>query len=157
MDNTDAPLPPSVARVLRYFGALGREEKMQALLSYAKKLEPLPDRLASLDRAAFNVPECNTRVDLFPEFHDGKMHYYAALDARQSPTVAAFLAILFSAINEQPPETALAIPDDFARQVMDGIGLAGREVGLTAMLRRVKRHAQQAALGGQTGETAATG
>jgi len=144
MDNTDAPLPPSVARVLRYFGGLGREEKMQALLSYAKRLEPLPDRLASLDRAAFNVPECNTRVDLFPEAHDGKMHYYAALDTRQSPTVAAFLAILFSAVNEQPPETTLAIPDDFVRQVMDGIGLAGREVGLTAMLRRVKRHAQQA-------------
>ena len=156
MDNTDAPLPPSVARVMRYFGALGREEKMQALLSYAKKLEPLPDRLASLDRAAFNVPECNTRVDLFPEVHEGKMHYYAALDARQSPTVAAFLAILFSAVNEQPPETTLAIPDDFVRQVMEGIGLAGREVGLTAMLRRVKRHAQ-AALSGTTGGPAATG
>jgi cysteine desulfuration protein SufE len=145
MDNTDASLPPSVARVLRYFGALGREEKMQALLSYAKKLEPLPDRLAAMDRDAFNVPECNTHVDLFPEYHDGRMHYYAALDTRQSPTVAAFLAILFSAVNEQPPATVLAIPDDFVPRVMEGIGLAGRERGLDAMLRRVKRYAQQAA------------
>lgn len=145
MDNTDASLPPSVARVLRYFGALDREEKMQALLAYARKLEPLPDRLAAIDRSAFNVPECNTRVDLFPEYHDGRMHYYAALDVRQSPTVAAFLAILFSAVNDQPPSTALAIPDDFVRRVMEGIGLAGREVGLNAMLQRVKRFAQQAA------------
>jgi cysteine desulfuration protein SufE len=64
---------------------------------------------------------------------------------RQSPTIAAFLAILFSAINDQPPSTALAIPEDFVRQVMEGIGLAGREVGLTAMLQRIKRFAQHAA------------
>lgn len=140
----EQPLPPSVARVLRTFRALGREEKMQALLHYAKKLEPLPERFKSLDRAEFTVPECQTRVDLFPELRDGKMYFYVDLNTRQSPTIAAFLSILFSAINGQPPETALAIPNDFARQMMEGIGLAGREVGLEAMVARVKRHAQRA-------------
>ena len=139
-----AALPSSIARVLRYFQSLGREEKMQALVGYSKRLEPVPERFRELDRGNFSVPECQTRVDLFPEFRDGKMHYYADLNVRQSPTIAAFLAILFSAINDQPPSTALAIPDDFVRQVMEGIGLAGREVGLTAMLLRIKRYAQQA-------------
>ncbi|HEX4470256.1 MAG TPA: SufE family protein [Gemmatimonadaceae bacterium] len=143
--NGAGTLPPSIARVLRYFQSLAREEKMQALVAYSKRLEPLPEHFRELDRGAFSVPECQTRVDLFPEFRDGKMHYYADLNVRQSPTIAAFLAILFSAINDQPPSTALAIPDDFVRQVMEGIGLAGREVGLTAMLLRIKRHAQQAA------------
>jgi len=143
--DSPAPLPPSIARVLRYFQSLGRDEKMQALVAYSKRLEPVPERFRELDANAFAVPECQTRVDLFPEFRDGKMHYYADLNVRQSPTIAAFLAILFSAINEQPPATALAIPDDFVRQVMEGIGLAGREAGLTAMLLRVKRYAQQAA------------
>jgi cysteine desulfuration protein SufE len=138
-------LPASIARVLRYFQSLGREDKMQALVAYSRKLEPLPERFRDLDRGAFTVPECQTRVDVFPEFRDGKMHFYADLDVRQSPTIAAFLAILFSAINGQPPATVLAIPDDFVRQVMDGIGLAGREVGLTAMLLRLKRYAKQAA------------
>jgi cysteine desulfuration protein SufE len=138
-------LPPSISRVLRYFQALGREDKMQALVAYSKRLEPVPERFRDLDRVAFTVPECQTRVDLFPEFRDGKMYYYADLNVRQSPTIAAFLAILFSAINGQPPSTVLAIPDDFVRQVMEGIGLAGREVGLTAMLLRIKRYAQQAA------------
>jgi len=144
---TDSPgaLPPSIARVLRYFQSLGREEKMQALVGYSKRLEPVPERFRELDTGAFTVPECQTRVDLFPEFRDGTMHYYADLNVRQSPTIAAFLAILFSAINGQPPSTVLAIPDDFVRQVMEGIGLAGREVGLTAMLLRIKRYAQQAA------------
>jgi cysteine desulfuration protein SufE len=140
----EQPLPPSVARVLSTFRALGREEKMQTLLHFAKKLEPLPERFASLDRSEYTVPECQTRVDLFPEVRDGKLYFYADLNARQSPTIAAFLAILFSAINGQPPRTTLAIPADFVRQMMDGIGLAGREAGLNAMLARVKRHAQRA-------------
>ena len=118
---------------------------MAALVQYSKKLEPLPERFRELDRAEFTVPECQTRVDLFPELRDGKLHFYADLNARQSPTIAAFLAILFSALNDQPPETALAIPNDFVRQVMEGIGLAGREVGLNAMLARIKRHARDAA------------
>jgi cysteine desulfuration protein SufE len=137
-------LPPTVARVLSTFRALGREEKMQALLHFSKKLEPLPERFRSLDRAEYTVPECQTRVDLFPELRDGKLYFYADLNARQSPTIAAFLAILFSAINGHPPETTLAIPTDFVRQMMEGIGLAGREAGLNAMLARVKRHAQRA-------------
>ena len=137
-------LPPSVERVIRHFRAMEREEKMQALLSYAKKLEPLPERFRELDRAPFTVPECQTRVDVFPEMRDGKLSFYADLDPRKSPTIAAFLSILFSAVNGQPPETTLAIPDDFARQVMDGIGLAAREAGLAAMVHRLKRHAADA-------------
>ena len=117
---------------------------MQTLLHFAKRLEPLPERFVALDRAEFTVPECQTQVDLFPELRDGRLYFYADLDARQSPTIAAFLAILFSAVNGEPPQTTLAIPGDFVRQMMDGIGLAGREVGLNAMLARVKRHALHA-------------
>ena len=120
---------------------------MQALLSYARKLEPIPERYAAIDRTNFMVPECQTRVDLFPEVHEGKLHFYADVNVRQSPTIAAFLAILFSAINEQPPSVTLALPDDFVRTMMEGIGLGAREVGLTAMLDRVKRYAKMASEG----------
>src|SRR3954462_7186619 len=137
-------IPPTIARVLSRFRAMGREEKMQALVHYSKKLEPVPDRFCALDAEEFSVPECQTRVDLFPEFRDGKMHFYSELNVRQSPTIAAFLAILFSAINDQPPETTLAIPSDFVHQLMEGIGLSGREVGLNAMIARIKRHAAAA-------------
>jgi cysteine desulfuration protein SufE len=138
------PLPPSVERVLRLFRSLSREEKMTALVQYSKKLEPLPERFRELDRAGFTVPECQTRVDIFPELRDGKMYFYADLDPRRSPTIAAVLAILFSAVNGHAPETTLAIPPDFVRQVMESIGLGTREVGLNAMLQRLKRHAAEA-------------
>jgi cysteine desulfuration protein SufE len=141
---SDAPLPPSIERVLTRFRALGREEKMQALLQYAKRLEPLPERFQALDRGAFTVPECQTRVDVFPEVRDGKLYFYADLNARQSPTVAAFLSIVFSAVNGQPPSTTLAIPSDFVRTVMESIGLGAREAGLNAMIMRLKRYAEAA-------------
>ena len=114
---------------------------MQALVAYSKRLEPVPERFTALPREAFTVPECQTRVDLFPEQRDGRLHFYADVDARQSPTVAAFLAVLFQAVNDQPPEAILAIPSDFVRQLMEGIGLAARESGLNGILARVKRHA----------------
>jgi cysteine desulfuration protein SufE len=137
-------LPASIAKVLDRFAAMDRETKMQSLVAYAKKLEPLPERLAALDRAQFTVPECQTRVDVFPEVHDGKLHFYADVNVRQSPTIAAFLAIVFSAINDQPPATTIAIPDDFVQRMMQGLGLSARETGLNAMVARLKRHARDA-------------
>ena len=38
------PVPASVERVLKQFRLLGREEKMQALVSWSRNLEPLPER-----------------------------------------------------------------------------------------------------------------
>jgi cysteine desulfuration protein SufE len=142
-------IPPALERVLTRFRSMGREEKMGALVAYAKKLEPLPERLALLDRAAYTVPECQTRVDLFPEFREGHMHFYADVNVRQSPTVAAVLAIMFQAVNDQPPAVTMAIPNDIVRQLMHDIGLAGREVGLNAMIQRLKRHAAAVADSGQ--------
>lgn len=143
-DVAGAALPPSLEKVLRRFRAMGREEKMAALLQYARKLEPLPARYEAIDRSNFTVPECQTRVDIFPELHDGRLHFYADVNVRQSPTVAAFLALTFQAVNDQPPEVTLAIPRDFVPQVMESVGLHTREVGLNAMVERLKRTAREA-------------
>lgn len=142
---TNTTLPPQIARTLDRFRDMDRETRMQALLSYSKRLEPLPERFAALDREAFTVPECQTRVDLFPEVQpDGTMHYWADVNVRQSPTVAAVLSITFSAVNDQPPEVALGLPSDFVRVLMEHIGLGAREAGLSAMVRRIQRHAAEA-------------
>jgi cysteine desulfuration protein SufE len=139
-------ISPAIERVLAYFRALSREEKMQALVSYARKLEPLPERYREVDRAPFTVPECQTRVDIFPERRDdGTLHFYADVNARQSPTIAAVLAITFQAVNDQPPAATLAIPPDFVRTLMQSIGLGAREAGLDAMIARLKRNAAEAA------------
>jgi cysteine desulfuration protein SufE len=145
MENAPAAaIPPSIDRVLKLFRSMGREEKMQALVQYSKKLEPLPDRFKDIDRGTFTVLECQTRVDIIPELRDGRMHFYADLNVRQSPTIAAVLAIIFGAVNGQPPATTLGIPSDFVSTLMESIGLAAREVGLNAMIARLKRYARDA-------------
>lgn len=142
-----AALPPSIERVLKLFRSMGREEKMQALVQYSKKLEPLPERFRDLDRGTFNIPECQTRVDIIPELRDGRMYFYADLNTRESPTIAAVLAIIFAAVNGQSPATTLAIPPDFVRTLMESIGLGAREPGLNAMITRIKRYAREAQTG----------
>jgi cysteine desulfuration protein SufE len=137
-------IPPSIDRVLKLFRSMGREEKMQALVQYSKKLEPLPQRFKDLDLGAFTIPECMTRVDIIPEVRNGKLHFYADLNVRQSPTIAAVLAIIFAAVNGQPPSTTLGIPQDFVRILMESIGLGAREPGLNAMVTRLKRYARDA-------------
>ena len=117
---------------------------MAALVSYARKLEPLPERYRDVADDAFSVPECQTPVRLFPEVREGTLHFHADIDVRQSPTVAAFLALVLGAVNGEPPATTLAIPADFVRVVMQSLGLGTREVGLEAIVARLKRHARAA-------------
>lgn len=144
MTSPSPAVPPRLEQVLRRFASLGREEKMAALVSYARKLEPLPERFAALPDEGHTVPECQTPLRLFSEVDDGMLHFFADINARQSPTVAAFLAIVFGAVNGEPPATTLAIPPDFVRTVMASIGLGTREVGLEAIVARLKRHARNA-------------
>jgi cysteine desulfuration protein SufE len=72
------------------------------------------------------------------------MYFYADLNIRESPTIAAVLAIIFGAVNGQPPSTTLGIPGDFVSTLMESIGLAAREPGLNAMITRLKRYAREA-------------
>jgi cysteine desulfuration protein SufE len=143
--SNSAQLPPSIEKTLARFRALGREEKMQALVAYARKLPPVPEHVLAAAGPEFEIPECQTSLRLLPEVREGRMYFHAQINARQSPTVAAFLSILLSAVNGQPPEVALAIPPDFVRTVMSSMGLGTREVGLEAIVARVKRYAREAA------------
>lgn len=138
-------VPESVARVLTRVSALSREDKMAALLSYANKLEPVPERLLAVADDSHVVPECQTPVRIFSERDGHRLHFYADINRRQSPTVAAFLSLVFSAVNNEPPATTLGIPSDFVRTAMAGLGLGTREVGLEALVARLKRHALESA------------
>ena len=138
-----APIPPAIQKILRRFATLTPDMTRQALVQYAHKLPPLPERFQSLDREAFRVHECQTPVAIYPEVVDGRMRYHADVP-QGAPTIRALLAMIFEAVNDQPPESVLAIPPDFVRQVMDKLGLGTREVGLNAMVDRLKRAARAA-------------
>lgn len=134
-------MPPGLEKLLRRFAMLTPDMTRQALVQYSNRLPALPERFEQLDREQYAVHECQTPVALFPEVVDGRMYFHADVP-KGAPTIRALLAMLFEALNGQPPETTLAIPNDFVRQVMDKIGLGTREVGLNAMVERLKRAAR---------------
>ena len=136
-------MPPGIEKILRRFATLSPDLTRQALVQYANKLPPLPERFQGLDPAQYRVHECQTPVAIFPEVADGKMYFHADVP-RESAAIRALLAMLFEALNGQPPEATLAIPPDFVRQVMGKIGLQAREAGLTAMVERLRRAARRA-------------
>ncbi len=139
-----AGIPPSIDRILRRFAMLSPDMTRQALVQYANKLPPLPERFQGLDMEQYRVHECQTPVAIFPEVVDGKMWFHADVP-RESAAIRALLAMLFEALNGQPPQTTIDIPPDFVRQVMGKIGLQARENGLNAMVERLRRAARRAA------------
>jgi cysteine desulfuration protein SufE len=136
-------VPPGIEKILRRFAALSPDLTRQALVQYANRLPPLPERYRGVDLEQYRVHECQTPVAIFPEVVDGKMYYHAEVP-RESAAIRALLAMVFEAVNGQPPETVLAIPPDFVRRVMGSIGLQAREAGLSAMVERLKRAARAA-------------
>lgn len=142
-EETTPAVPEGIQKILRRFATLNADMTRQALVQYANRLEPLPERFRTLDRDQYAVHECMTPVAIYPEVVDGRMHYYADVPP-SAPTIRALLAMIFEAINGQPPETVLAIPQDFVRLIMDKLGLGTREVGLNAMVERLRRAARKA-------------
>src|SRR5687768_536265 len=134
-------IPAGIQKILKRFATLTPDLTRQALVQYSNKLPALPERFRDLDREQYAVHECMTPVAIYPEVQDGKMYYHADVPP-SAPTIRALLAMIFEAVNGQPPETVLAIPQDFVRQVMDKLGLGTREVGLNAMVDRLRRAAR---------------
>src|SRR5687768_13816041 len=107
MTNETAPaggLPEGIAKILRRFATLTPDLTRQALVQYSGKLAPLPERFRDLDREQYAVHECMTPVAIYPEIVDGKMYYYADVPL-SAPTIRALLAMIFEAVNGQPPAT----------------------------------------------------
>ena len=145
-DTETQQIPQGIEKILRRFATLTPDMTRQALVQYSNRLQPLPERFRGLDREQYMVHECQTPVALYPEVVDGRMYFHADVP-QAAPTIRALLAMLFEALDGQPPEAVLAIPPDFVRRVMDKLGLGTREVGLNAMVERLRRAARQAQQG----------
>lgn len=144
---TSTGVPPGIQKILNRFATLSPDLVRQALVQYANRLPPLPERFQRLDPERFRVHECQTPVAIYPELREGRLYFHADVP-QGAPTIRALLAMIFEAVNGEPPETVLAIPSDFVRLVMDKLGLGTREVGLNAMVQRLKLTAQAAIEGG---------
>jgi cysteine desulfuration protein SufE len=131
---------PKLDALIPRFRAADRNTRLETLLDYARKLPPLPERLATEKAQGHaRVHECQTPVFLWTEVANGTAHIYADVPP-ESPTVRGFVSLLVRGLEGATPEEVAQVPND----LLDQLGLTetlgmNRTQGLTAILNRVKR------------------
>ena len=138
-------MPPALEKYIARLSRADRSTRLETLLDLAGRLPPLPPELAEAGaREAHRVPECQTAVYLWASVRDGAVRL-AAQVPRESPTVRGFVSLLVHALDGASPAEVAAVPDDLlhALRLDDALGMT-RIQGLTAIVRRVKRAANEA-------------
>ncbi len=104
-------LPPQLDKIVQRFKRRNDpKQKYQQLLSYAKKLEPMPEEAKIPEN---KVSGCVSQVYITAELEDGKVHYLGDSDAQ---LVKGLVALLINGLNDLPPEQILEVSPDFIEE-----------------------------------------
>lgn len=138
------PLPDRLQKIVDQFAAAPRELRVQALLGFAKRVPPLPERWSAGRDGMEQVHECQTPFFLAVEVNEeGAVHLWFDCPP-EAPTVRGFAGILREGLDGAGVEEVLAVPPDFYR----GMGLADvvsvlRLRGMGAILARLQRQVRE--------------
>jgi len=88
-----------------------RQERIELLIDMAKKLPPLPDRLAHFKDEAHRVPECQSPVFLVVEPEGNRVRLFADAPI-EAPTVRGFVALLVEGLDGATAGEILGVPGD---------------------------------------------
>lgn len=111
MTSTAAPLPPKLDKIVdRFKRRNDPKARYQQLLSYAKKLELIPEEAKTPEN---KVPGCVSQVYISADFKDGKIYYKGDSDAQ---LVKGLVALLIDGLNGLSPEEILQVSPDFIEE-----------------------------------------
>ena len=133
----------SLDKVIRRFRAADRQLRLETLLDYARKLPPIPERLAvQKEQGLARVRECQSPVFVWVELDDDDTFHLYADAPPEAPTVRGFVSLLIATLDGRPAAEARSAPDDLLDQLglTEAIGMT-RTQGLNAVLWRIKRSA----------------
>jgi cysteine desulfuration protein SufE len=143
MSNTE--WPEALQEIVETFHDASSEERLDMLLEYALSMPELPEELQNARDTMEQVHECQTPVFLLAKLQDGKVYYHIDVP-REAPTVRGFAGILYEGLNGAPPAAIVATPNDlYQRLGLHRVLSPLRLRGLTALLSRMKRNAQELA------------
>ena len=143
---SDIEWPESLQEIIEEFEDAEPDERLEMLLEFALSLPDLPDELLHARDTMEQVHECQSPVFLLAKLEDGKVYYHLDVP-REAPTVRGFASILYEGLNAAAPEQIAAAPNDiYQRMGLHKVLSPLRLRGLTALLGRMKRNAQE--LGG---------
>ncbi len=137
--------PETLQDIIDMFDHAPPEDRLDILLEFAMDLPDLPEELGDARDRMEQVHECQTPVFLLTTLKDGKVYYYLDVP-REAPTVRGFAGILLEGLNEASPQAIAAVPNDlYQRLGLHKVLSPLRLRGLTALLGRMKRNAQELA------------
>lgn len=141
-------LPDRLATIVRRFETAPKDLRVQGLLSYAKKVPPLPEAYRDDRSKLERVHECQTPFFLATEVEpDGAVHLYFDAPA-ESPTVRGFAGILREGLEGEHYTRVLTVPSDFyATMGLETVVSPLRLRGMGAILTRLKRQVIEATTG----------
>jgi cysteine desulfuration protein SufE len=119
MSSTQAPLPPTLAKIVdRFQRATDPKRRYEQVLWYAKKLPALPEE----DKVPENkVPGCVSQVYVTAVLEEGKVLYQGDSD---SQLTKGLLALLVEGLNGLTPNEIVQLTPDFIQDT-------GLQVSLT--------------------------
>jgi cysteine desulfuration protein SufE len=140
---TEAQWPEALQEIDNVFDDAAPDERLDMLLEYALSMPDLPEELQSARGTMEQVHECQTPVFLLSTLKEGQVYYYLDVP-REAPTVRGFAGILYEGLNGASPEAIAATPNDlYPRLGLHKVLSPLRLRGLTALLSRMKRQAQE--------------
>jgi len=131
-------LPEGLEAIVAELREADRQERIDLLLDFSRRLPPLPERLAAQKDAAHRVEECQSPVYLFVELLDDQVILSADAPV-EAPTVRGFVSLLIEGLKGATVEEVLRIPNDLVERcgLPEILGML-RVRGLSGVLRRVK-------------------
>jgi cysteine desulfuration protein SufE len=140
---SDIAWPETLQDIVEEFEEADPEERLEMLLEFAMGMPDLPEELLDARDRMEQVHECQSPVFLLAKLEDGKVYYYLDVP-REAPTVRGFAGILYEGLNGAEPAAILATPNDlYQRMGLHKVLSPLRLRGLTALLGRMKRNAQE--------------
>jgi cysteine desulfuration protein SufE len=140
---SDTAWPATLQDIIEEFEEADPEERLDMLLEFAMSMPDLPEELLDARDRMEQVHECQSPVFLLAKIDDGKVYYYLDVP-REAPTVRGFAGILYEGLNGAEPAEILATPNDlYQRMGLHKVLSPLRLRGLTALLGRMKRNAQE--------------
>lgn len=143
-DSATSQLPPGLAAIAADFADTPREMRLELLLEYADRLQPLPEPYSSQTDLMERVEECQSPLFAAAVVKDGIVQIYATAP-QESPTTRAFASIMQLGLKGLTPEQVLAVPAAAPLQLgLTELVSPLRMRGATGLLARIQRHVRAA-------------
>lgn len=142
-------IPEQLQTIITNFKSAPKPLRLQLLLEFSKKVQPLPEHLAANHDQMEKVHECQTPFFLATEYPDDATVTLYFDAPQEAPTTRGFAGILSEGLKGLSPQEIIAVPDDFYEamglaEVISPLRLRGMSAIIGRLKRQVKEHVGQA-------------